>query len=247
VSATESRPPDERETITVGKGTYTSHYNAHSIAYVRNLDASLTPFGWVAVFAPILLSIIIAARVQDFIAEILQAGFLMSTILYISLYTSNSTEVGTLNGRDSYSRSVDDMVSEVEEHAGETIGISSKIRGRYTEWTYRYHFVPKNIVKIEEKIQENGLTAIAVGIFTLFSTVVIYFVDDWPLSLFTLVVGTALAILIYDKQVAVRIHLKNGETEKFIMEPSDVRQVIDEFSSGVSNEQTRGQSSASMS
>lgn len=233
-SFAESTPKAEEMTITIRGDDTNRYYNPHRIAYLQDVRSSLTSLGAVAVLLPVsvIILIMIVAELNSEVLFLLGAAG--SIAIYIAIDEGDSAVIGTVTETDTYSGRIKNISEEVENHVGEIISVSGRTKSRYNTVSYEYHFVPKNIVKIEETHRNNIAMVAVVAFFSIIMSIAMVIIGGGLLGFLAFVLGIGFAALLYNTWTAVEVYLQSDQVTTLIMTRSESKQLINMFSSGSS-------------
>lgn len=210
----------------------TRHYNVDNIAFYRAEDGSLNRFGMTLAILPVATTVIagVIFQAQWWVFVI---GSIVSLGLFGILLPGDKTKIQTVS--DSVSVSADSEVGLEEEfkaYSDEIISISGSERTLTADRIYRYHFIPNNIVSIEE--WSPPFRYITVG----FGLVVGYIIGTgfgWgsaEAGALAVILGAVFgfAYLVWAEMVTgILVHLQGGEEAKFRLPSHEAERVINQF------------------
>lgn len=234
ISVTESAPKAKETTITIRGDNTDRYYNPHRIAYLQDVRSSLTGLGAVVVLFPLSVIILTMIVLESSSTLLFLLGIAGSIAMYIAIDKGNSAVIGTVTETDTYSGRIKNIAEEVENHVGDIISVSGRTKSKYNTVSYEYHFVPRNIVKMEETRMNNISIVAAVAFLSIIVTIVMIGVGGWVFGFLMFILGIGFAVLLYNTWTAVEVYLQSDQVTTLIMTRSESNQLIDMFSSGSS-------------
>lgn len=228
--------------LLVDKEEHNIHYNIENIAYLRVDEEDITKTGWMLLALPIVVSLVLVPF-TDLLILGLGGGISFAALLLLN--PSNMLEIGTLNDVSKFNTNNADSFEEMfKEKVPSRITISGKISDTAKDTSYRYHFIPGNIVAIKKNKRSNGLLGL---VFLIGTGVALLYLGisynslkyNTPANEFLFqIIGTSIIYVIFiillvylPSGISTRldIELKNGDTKKFPLYEPDADKVIRKF------------------
>jgi len=239
---------DER-TITVSQDSgsgreATRHYNVDNLAYLE-VEGGETKSVLSLLLGVILLLLGGLGAVLALVNGGMSSGiglfgliFLLGLLLIAYYYSdSDEIELGTTTRREQLEvHDASSLESEFVERTSDTITIEGTDDKLLSSTTYRYHFVPDNIISIER--QQSNVTlpewAVIGGTFFI-PLILVYFFSANPgkdAGITAAVCGVVAVVLFIgfaNKDDGILIESQSGDRRSFVMSPDDARSVLSTF------------------
>lgn len=233
--------------ITVDDGSsreVTRHYNVDNIAYLDvegGEPSSILPlvFGIVCGAIGIAVTVVVigsSGGTSQLLPGVLFIA-LSGLLLLYHFVDDDEVQIGTVTGEERLkARDTNKLQQQFLERSKNVITIEGEDSSLLSSTSYRYHFVPENIVRVER--QQAAVTwrewAVIIGIVVI----PVAIVNTWTMNPgsdipITLAATGIVAVLVYlgvsQKDDGISIQVQSGDDRGFVMSAADARAVLSEF------------------
>lgn len=247
VTETKSKPVDIRETpgiaqvntertitarVKEGTSHTVHHFNIDNIAYIEITDVELTTLALALIFGVSLSMFTILLTQTSFLAALIIAGIIAIAISAL-IAELDSVSLGTLTQKHKLKGSqVTRMEEEFLGRSRQTISVEGSEKSPYNIFTYRYHFVPDNIVSIQhERGRSYNVPLILAGLGTLSLFLFTSYTDSFftGFTIMSIFLIAAYYAEPFEKLDKILIDLQNDEDIEFRMPADHVEEFIEDF------------------
>lgn len=226
-----------------GDDVSTKHYSIDGIAYFKSTESSLRVIAYLVIGLPILAGLALTVLMKNPVALVL--GVVVAGVLWWILRDPHSIEIGTTTTIDQLKTSDSQTIeNSFLEYIKDPITVQGSVDTRFHSYDYRYHFLPRNIVSVERTHNKPGLVrklAFAIlGLYVLGTpTAMLYMslTNRYGPNILLSILGFIIAVVImvvsyyflFSTSEVMEIDLQGGETVEFVMSPTDIERVEQEF------------------
>lgn len=208
------------------------HFNVDNIAYIEITDVELTSLAMALIFGVSLSVFVVLLTQTSWLVGLILAGIVGVAIAAL-ISELDSVSLGTLTQKHKLKGGQPSRIEKkFLDRSKQVLSIEGSTKSPYNTFTFRYHFVPDNIVSIQ---YISGRSYPVPLILAGFGILMFFLVQSWFDSILsgTILLGVFLVAAHhaepYEKLDKIRIELQSDEDIEFQMPTEDAKELVEEF------------------